>query len=69
MAPQYEALLFIDVNFTFIEENVDSFENKSPIIAVRKDGYEHIVNELHIGLMSYYDKLLMDKYLRLGISI
>ena len=42
--------------------NLYCFENKSPIIAVRKDGYGHIENELRAGLMIYYDKPLMDKY-------
>ena len=42
--------------------NLYCFENKSPIIAVRKDGYGHIENELRAGLMAYYDKPLMNKY-------
>ena len=42
--------------------NLYCFENNSPIIAVRKDGDGHIKNELHAGLMAYYDKPLMNKY-------
>lgn len=56
--PQYSP----ENNNRVFKLNLYCFENKSPIIAVRKDGYGHIENELRAGLMVYYDKPLMDKY-------
>ena len=42
--------------------NIYCFEDKSPIIAIRKDGYGHIGNELCAGLKVYYDRSITDKY-------
>lgn len=56
--PQYSP----ENNNRVFKLNLYCFEDKSPIIAVRKDGYGHIENELRAGLMVYYDKPLMDKY-------
>ena len=56
--PQYSP----ENNNRVFKLNLYCFENKSPVIAVRKDGYGHIENELCAGLMVYYDKPLMDKY-------
>lgn len=56
--PQYSP----ENNNRVFKLNLYCFENKSPVIAVRKDGYGHIENELRAGLMAYYDKPLMDKY-------
>ena len=56
--PQYSP----ENNNRVFKLNLYCFENQSPIIAVRKDGYGHIENELRAGLMAYYDKPLMNKY-------
>lgn len=56
--PQYSP----ENNNRVFKLNLYCFENSSSIIAVRKDGYGHIENQLCAGLMAYYDKPLMDKY-------